>query len=128
MIIIYNNKERNEVIMVYLVYGEQFPLVSKRVKKLINSILKDGIDEFNYIRINARETLVQDIAYECNLLPFMGNKVVRIDNPYFLLSSKESNRYNRNITKLLSKWCLLRTWCSRRISWIPSWSNITSPW
>ena len=75
--------------MVYLVYGEQFPLVSKRVKKLINSILKDGIDEFNYIRINAKETLVQDIAYECSLVPFMGNKVIRIDNPYFLDSSKE---------------------------------------
>ena len=44
--------------MIYLVHGEQFPLVSKRVKKLINSILVDGMDEFNYVRINAKEVTI----------------------------------------------------------------------
>ncbi len=75
--------------MIYLVYGEQFPLVSKRVKKLIASILPDGIDEFNYVRFNAKEVTVQEIAYECSLLPFGDRKVIRVDNPYFLGSIKE---------------------------------------
>ena len=75
--------------MIYLVYGEQFPLVSKRVKKLITSILPDGIDEFNYVRFNAKEVTVQEIAYECSLLPFVDRKVIRVDNPYFLGSIKE---------------------------------------
>ena len=75
--------------MIYLVYGEQFPLVSKRVKKLITSILPDGIDEFNYVRFNAKEVTVQEIAYECSLLPFGDRKVIRVDNPYFLGSIKE---------------------------------------
>lgn len=75
--------------MIYLVYGDQYPLVSKRVKKLVTSILKEEIDEFNYVRINAKDTLVQDIAYECSLLPFGERKVIRIDNPYFLGSIKE---------------------------------------
>ena len=75
--------------MIYLVYGEQFPLVSKRVKKLITSILADGIDEFNYVRFNAKEETVQEIAYECSLLPFGDRKVIRVDNPYFLGSIKE---------------------------------------
>ena len=75
--------------MIYLVYGEQFPLVSKRVKKMITSILPDGIDEFNYVRFNAKEVSVQDIAYECSLIPFGDRKVVRVDNPYFLGSIKE---------------------------------------
>ncbi len=75
--------------MIYLVYGDQFPLVSKRVKRLINSILVDGIDDFNYVRFNARETSIQDIAYECSLIPFGDHKVIRIDSPYFLGSIKE---------------------------------------
>ncbi len=75
--------------MIYLVYGEQFPLVSKRVKKIINSILVDGIDEFNYVRFNAKEMTVQNLVYECSLLPFGDHKVVRVDNPYFLGSIKE---------------------------------------
>lgn len=75
--------------MIYLVHGEQFPLVSKRVKKLINSILVDGMDEFNYVRINAKEVTIQDIAYECSLLPFGDRKVICVDNPYFLGSIKE---------------------------------------
>ena len=75
--------------MIYLVYGEQFPLVNKRVKKLISSILVNGADEFNFVRFNAREVNVQDIAYECSLLPFADRKVVRVDNPYFLNNTKE---------------------------------------
>lgn len=75
--------------MIYLVYGDQYPLLSKRVKRMVKSILGDEIDEFSYVRINAKETLVQDIVYECSLLPFIGKKVVRIDDPYFLTSVKE---------------------------------------
>lgn len=75
--------------MIYLVYGEQFPLVSKRVKKIINSILVDGIDDFNYVRFDAKEMTVQDLVYECSLLPFGDHKVVRVDNPYFLVSIRE---------------------------------------
>lgn len=75
--------------MIYLVYGEQFPLVKKRVRKLIRTLLPDGEDEFNSVRLNAKEVTVQDIVYECSLLPFGARKVVRVDNPYFLGSVKE---------------------------------------
>ena len=75
--------------MIYLVYGEQYPLLSKRVKRLVKSILGDEIDEFSYVRMSCKEVLMQDIIYECSLLPFMGKKVVRIDEPYFLTSVKE---------------------------------------
>ena len=75
--------------MIYLVYGDQYPLLSKRVKRMVKSILGDEIDEFSYVRVNAKDTIVQDIIYECSLLPFMGKKVVRIDDPYFLTSIKE---------------------------------------
>ena len=83
-IIISNYDEKEGLQMIYLVYGEQFPLINKRVKKLISSILVNGAEEFNFVRFNAREVNVQDIAYECSLLPFADRKVVRVDNPYFL--------------------------------------------
>ena len=47
--------------MIYLVYGDQYPLVSKRVKRLVKSILLDEIDEFSYVRVSAKEVLMQDI-------------------------------------------------------------------
>ncbi len=75
--------------MIYLVYGDQYPLLSKRVKRLVKSILGEEIDEFSYVRLSAKEVLMQDIIYECSLLPFMGKKVVRIDEPYFLTAVKE---------------------------------------
>lgn len=82
--------------MIYLVYGDQFPLVSKRVKKIISSILTEGIDEFNYSRINAKEVLVQDICYECSLFPMDDKKVIRIDNPYFLSTNKEKTSIEKD--------------------------------
>lgn len=75
--------------MIYLVYGEQYPLVKKRAQRIIKSVLNDEIDDFSYVRMNGKEDLVQDIVYECNLIPLGGKKVVRIDEPYFLTSIKE---------------------------------------
>ncbi len=75
--------------MVYLIYGEQYPIILKRTKKLVKSILNDEIDDFSYVKLNAKETLAQDILKECNLLPFGGNKVVQIDNPYFLSNERD---------------------------------------
>jgi DNA polymerase-3 subunit delta len=77
--------------MVYLIYGTQYPIVSKRVKKVIHSILGDQYDEFSYVRFNGKQTLVQDIVYECDLIPLDGKKVIRVDEPYFLLTNKERN-------------------------------------
>ena len=75
--------------MVYLIYGEQYPIVLKRTKKLVKSILNDEIDEFSYVKMNAKVDLAEDITKECTLLPFLGNKVVQVDNPYFLSNEKE---------------------------------------
>ncbi len=75
--------------MVYLIYGEQYPIILKRTKKIVKSILNDEIDDFSYVKLNAKEVLSQDIVKECSLLPFGGNKVVQIDNPYFLSNERE---------------------------------------
>lgn len=82
--------------MVILIYGSQYPLISKRCKKVVSSILGDEIDDFSYVKINAKEVLVQDIVYECSLLPLGGKKVVQVDNPYFLGTIKEKVDIEKN--------------------------------
>jgi DNA polymerase-3 subunit delta len=90
--------------MVYIVYGDQYPIVDKRVKKMVKTLLDgESPDEFNYLRINAREVLAQDIAFEISLLPLGGKKVLRIDNPYFLTSVREKVAIDKDqdFTKLV---------------------------
>ena len=90
--------------MVYIVYGDQYPIVDKRVRKMVKQLLNgEEQDEFNYLRINAREVLAQDIAFELSLLPLGGKKILRIDNPYFLTSVREkvSIDKDQDFTKLV---------------------------
>ena len=82
--------------MVILIYGKQYPLINKRCKKVVSSILGDEIDDFSYVKINGKETLVQDIVYECSLLPLGGKKVVQVDYPYFLAPTKEKTEIEKN--------------------------------
>jgi DNA polymerase-3 subunit delta len=82
--------------MVILIYGGQYPLISKRCKKVVSSILEDEIDDFSYVKISAKETLVQDIVYECQLMPLGGKKVVQVDYPYFLTSLKDKVEIEKN--------------------------------
>ncbi len=82
--------------MVYLIYGEQYPIVLKRTKKLVKQILNDEIDEFSYVKMNAKVDLVEDIVKECTLLPFLGNKVVQVDNPYFLSNEREKVSFDKD--------------------------------
>lgn len=82
--------------MVILIYGSQYPLISKRCKKVVSSILGEEIDDFSYVKLNAKEVLVQDIVYECSLLPLGGKKVVQVDNPYFLGTIKDKVDIEKN--------------------------------
>lgn len=76
--------------MIYLVYGNQYPILKKSVKKLVTKCFNGEIDEFSYVKLNAKETLVQDIVSECEFIPLGSEKkVVLVYNPYFLLTTKE---------------------------------------
>ena len=76
--------------MIYLVYGEQYPIIKKRVNKLVNQCFNGEIDDFSYVKINGREVTVQDIVKECEFIPLGSDKkVVYVYNAYFFGSIKE---------------------------------------
>ena len=76
--------------MIYLVYGEQYPLIKKRINKIVKECFNGEIDEFSYVKLNGREVSVQDIVSECEFIPLGSDrKVVYVYNAYFLGAIKE---------------------------------------
>lgn len=76
--------------MIYLLYGEQYPTIKKQLKKLKETLLPNGEDDFNYVSISSRNVLVQDIVSECNKpAMFSDKKVVVVLQPYYLTNSKD---------------------------------------
>ena len=75
--------------MIYLIYGQQNLMLERSLKKFLSDNF-DVLDEFNLIKLNAKEVLAQDIAYEASLLPIgYDRKAVVVYNPYFLSNEKE---------------------------------------
>lgn len=78
--------------MLYLVYGDQSVMIKNRLKKIAKERL-DFLDEINYARYDASETLVQDIVDEANLTPLgYERKMVVLENCYFLSNSRTKNK------------------------------------
>ena len=76
--------------MVYLIYGEQYPTVKKHLNKLKHQILGDEIDEFSFVSLSCKTTLIQDIVSEANKPAlFSSRKMIVASEPYFLTTSKE---------------------------------------
>lgn len=76
--------------MVYLIYGEQYPTIKKKLRQLKNQILGEYVDEFCYVSLSCRTTTVQDIVFESSKPAlFSPAKMVVASEPYFLTTSKE---------------------------------------
>ncbi len=79
--------------MIYVIYGEQYPLLKKRMKKLVKSLLDDSIDEMNFARYSLRTDLIQDIVKELDYLALgYDKKVVVIEDFYPLSNGKENDK------------------------------------
>ena len=76
--------------MIYFVYGEQTPIIKQRCKNITKQFLGEDKDDMNYVKFDARETLIQEIIAECTYVPLgYDKKVVIVEGCYFLLSKKE---------------------------------------
>ncbi|MBR0294677.1 MAG: DNA polymerase III subunit delta [Bacilli bacterium] len=76
--------------MIYFIYGNQPPIIKKRINTIVTQVLGKDKDEMNFVKFNARDTIVQDVVSECNALPLgYDKKVVVLENAYFLLSKKD---------------------------------------
>ena len=93
--------------MIYLIYGQQNLMLERSLKKFLSDNF-DVLDEFNLIKLNAKEVLAQDIAYEASLLPIgYDRKAVVVYNPYFLSNEKEKVKFDgdQNIDALIDYIC-----------------------
>ena len=69
-------------------------MLERRLKYILNENIKN-LDDFNFVKINAKETNAQDIVYESSLLPIgYDKKAVVVYNPYFLSTEKEKVKFD----------------------------------
>lgn len=70
--------------MNYLLYGELYPMIRKRVNKILTEKLGE-VDDFNVVRLDYEESSIDEIALETSALPLgYEKKAVIVDNATFL--------------------------------------------
>lgn len=70
--------------MNYILYGPQYPMIKKRLKKILSERLGED-DGFNVVRYDYKEELIDEIISETEMLPLgYDNKAVVVDNASFL--------------------------------------------
>lgn len=80
--------------MIYFVYGNQSPTIKSQIKKIAASFLGEGnVDEFNFVKLDGHNTLVQEAVDEVRYVSLgYDKKVVSLENCYFLIKPKPKNK------------------------------------
>ena len=87
--------------MNYILYGEQYPMIKKRLKKVLNETLGE-VDDFNVVKYDFKPELIDEIIDEASMLPLgYDSKAVVIDNATFL-EPKGNKEINEKINELLN--------------------------
>lgn len=70
--------------MIYIIYGEQYPMIRNNLAKILKDCLKEP-DDFNTIKIDFDESCIEEVIQEASLLPLgYDKKAVVVDNAAFL--------------------------------------------
>ena len=92
--------------MIYLIYGNQSPTIKSQIKKITKTFLgEDNVDDFNFVKLDGNNVLVQDAVDECRYVSLgYDKKVVSLENCYFLLKPKPRNKIeqDQDYKKLIS--------------------------
>lgn len=84
--------------MNYILYGEQYPMIKKRLGKILKERLGD-VDDFNVVKFEFSNDIVDEICDEASMLPLgYDSKAVVIDKASFL--EPKSNK--ETVEKMLS--------------------------
>jgi DNA polymerase III delta subunit len=80
--------------MNYILYGEQYPMIKKRLKKVLDERLGE-VDDFNVVKFDYAPDKIDEIIDEASMLPLgYEAKAVVIDNASILEpKSKEQKHY-----------------------------------
>ena len=87
--------------MNYILYGEQYPMIKKRLKKILSEKLGE-VDDFNVVKFDFVQDDIDEILDETTMLPLgYDSKAVVIDNATFLAGkgNKEVNEKILNAIK-----------------------------
>lgn len=78
--------------MIHFIYGDQPPMINKRIQSIAKDALNE-IDDMNYVKLDASQTLIQECVDEANYVALGYNKkVVLIDDCYFLMPGRNKNK------------------------------------
>lgn len=81
--------------MIYFIYGNQYPTIKSQIKKITASFLGENetLDEFNFVKIDGFNVLVQEAVDECRYVSLgYDKKVVSLENCYFFCKPKPKNK------------------------------------
>lgn len=79
--------------MIYFIYGNQSPTIKSQIKKIVASALGESVDDFNFVKLDGFNALVQEAVDECRYVSLgYDTKVVSLENCYFLLKPKPKNK------------------------------------
>lgn len=78
--------------MLYIVSGTQSAMVKKRVSKIVQERLPEQ-DEMNFARFDMRNSLIQDVIQECNMMPLgYDHKLIVAEDAEFLRKTTKKAR------------------------------------
>lgn len=88
-------------LMIYVIYGNQMPLIEQRVQKIVKANL-DVVDDFSLLHFDMEETLLQDIIDDALTLPFVSDKkVLVVKNASIFTSEKKKEKLEHDVDSLI---------------------------
>ena len=86
--------------MNYILYGEQYPMIKKRLKKVLHESVGE-VDDFNVVKFDYSPEKVDEIIDEASMLPLgYDSKAVVIDNASFLEAKANKEIVDRFVNLL----------------------------
>lgn len=86
------NIEKDNILYSYLFIGDEEYLMNVALEELKNKYIEDSFENLNYVYLDGKYTLLQDLINACETLPFMSSKkiVVLKDTSAFLENIKDN--------------------------------------
>lgn len=83
-----NSVKRGVLSPVYIFWGSEKLLMNQMVEKVKENFLPDGLEAFNFDKIDGEKTSIKQVVDIANTMPVISDKrVVIVDNPPYLISS-----------------------------------------
>ena len=86
----------------YLVLGTESFLQDQVRAEILKKIQVTEKDDLNFLRFDMNHSSIEEVIAEAETLPFFGEqRVVFVENPYFLTGEKVTNGMEQNIDLLV---------------------------